>query len=875
MAAVSVAAEWQLLYNRYYRKPEIYPMQWKHVDLSRNKVACAPFGGPIAVIRDDSKIVQLYAESALRKLRIFNSAGVQISETVWKNPGGRLIGMSWTDDQILVFVTQDGTVYQYNIHSELIEPNLSMGKECFDHSVVECVFWGNGLVCINEANQLFCIPDFKNPKPCKLADPNLEEFPLCAAVIEPQYTMSGNVEVLLGVDDHVLLVEEDGVQQVGIGLGPLQKMVVSRNGKLLASFTHDGRLLVMSTDFSKIIFEYSCESALPPEQLAWCGMDSVLLYWDDMLLMVGPYGDPVRYVYDESIMLIPECDGVRILSNTSMEFLQRVPDSTVSIFKIGSTLPAALLYDALDHFDRRSAKADENLRLIHSSLPEAVEACIDAAGHEFDVSRQRTLLRAASYGQAFSRLFVRMSGRMSRRSSGHEQKSRQSYSWLDIWVDIRHFQRDRFQEMCKTLRVLNAVRNYDIGIPLSIQQYKLLTPSVLVGRLINAHHHVVALRISEYLGMNQEVVIMHWACAKITASLAIPDVTLLEILLDKLKICKSISYAAVAAHADKSGRRKLAAMLVEHEPRSSKQVPLLLSIGEEDTALTKATESGDTDLVYLVLFNIWQKRPPLELFGMIQARTLARDLFISYARCCKHDFLTDFFLSTGQLQEVSFLLWKESWELAKNPMASKGSPLHGPRIKLIEKAQSLFVETKEHTFESKAAEEHAKLLRIQHDLEVATKQAIFVDSSISDTIRTCIVLGNHRAAMKVRTEFKVSEKRWYWLKVFALATIRDWDALEKFSKEKRPPIGYRPFVESCIDADEKGEALKYIPKLADPRERAEAYARIGMAKEAADAASQAKDGELLGRLKLSFAQNAAASSIFDTLRDRLSFQGVS
>lgn len=93
---------------------------------------------------------------------------------------------------------------------------------------------------------------------------------------------------------------------------------------------------------------------------------------------------------------------------------------------------------------------------------------------------------------------------------------------------------------------------------------------------------------------------MHWACSKITASLSIPDATLLEILLDKvvnysktlrdlcsfhsckhlisclfelqLKLCKGISYAAVAAHADKNGRRKLAAMLVEHEPRSSKQV---------------------------------------------------------------------------------------------------------------------------------------------------------------------------------------------------------------------------------------------------------------------------------------------------------------
>ncbi|CAI9757174.1 unnamed protein product [Fraxinus pennsylvanica] len=866
MAGVSVAAEWQLLYNRYYRKPELYQMQWKHVDLTRNKVACAPFGGPIAAIRDDAKIVQLFAESALRKLRIFTSSGRLISETVWKNPGGRLIGMSWSDDQILICITQDGTVYFYNIHAELIN-NFSLGKECFESSVVECVFWGNGVVCINELFGIFAVPDLKNPRAIKMSDCNLEDLPHCIAVIEPQYTMSGNVEVLLGVGDHVLLVEEDGVQQLGVGIGPLQKMVVSRTGKLLASFTHDGRLLVMSTDFSNIIFEYTCESALPPDQLAWCGMDSVLLYWDDMLLMVGPYGDPVRYIYDEPIILIPECDGVRILSNTSMEFLHRVPDSTVSIFQIGSTLPAALLYDALDHFDRRSAKVVylyylnasrnyilmksfsssylplgyENLRLIRSSLSEAVEACIDAAGYEFDISQQRTLLRAASYGQAF----------------------------------CSQFQRDFIQEMCKTLRVLNAVRHHEIGIPLSIQQYKLLTPSVLINRLINAHKYLLALRITEYLGMNQEVVIMHWACTKITASLGIPDASLLEILLDKLKICKGISYAAVASLADKNGRRKLAAMLVEHEPHSSKQIPLLLSIGEEDTALVKGIESGDTDLVYLVLFHIWQKRPSLEFFGTIQARPLARDLFVTYAQCYKHEFLKDFFLSTGQLQDVAFLLWKESWELAKNPMASKGSPLHGPRIKLIEKAQQLFSETKEHIFESKAAEEHAKLLRIQHDLEVTTKQAIFVDSSISDTIRTCIVLGNHRTAMKVKTEFKVSERRWYWLKVFALATIRDWDALEKFSKEKRPPIGYRPFVEACVDADEKAEALKYITKLTDPRERAEAYARIGMAKEAADAASQAKDGELLGRLKLTFAQNAAASSIFDTLRDRLSFQGVS
>ncbi|XP_050227188.1 protein VACUOLELESS1 isoform X2 [Mercurialis annua] len=859
----NVAAEWQLLSTTFYRKQEIYQMQWKTIDLSRYKIACASFGGPIAIIRDDSKIVQLYSESALRKLRIFNSAGILISETVWKHPGGRLIGMSWTEDQTLICIVQDGTIYRYNIHSECIEPSLSMGKECFEQNVVDCVFWGDGVVCLTEAGRLFSVSDYKDVKPVQLADyktaelgfgvADEDELPHCMAVIEPQFTVSGNVEVILCAGDRIVIVDEDEVRPVNVKiihvdsnrdvteevveLGPILKIAVSRDGKVLACFTHDGSLVFLNIQFH-LIYQYQCESALPPKQMAWCGLDSVLLYWDDMLLMVGPSDDCVSYIYDEPLNLIPECDGVRILSNTSMEFLQRVPDSTVSIFKIGSTTPASLLFDALDHFDRRSAKADENLRLIRLSLPDAVEACVDAAGHEFNVSRQRTLLRAASYGQAF----------------------------------CSNFHRDGIQEMCKTLRVLNAVRNSKVGIPLSIQQYKSLTASVLIGRLINAHQHLLAVRISEYLGMNQDVVIMHWACSKIAASLTISDATLLDILLDKLKLSKGISYAAVAAHADKSGRRKLAAMLVDYEPRSSKQVPLLLSIGEEDTALIKATESGDTDLVYLVLFHIWQKRPALEFFGTIQARPLARDLFIVYARCYKHEFLKDFFLSTGQLQDVAFLLWKESWEMGKNPMASRGSPLHGPRIKLIEKAQQLFSETKEHVFESKAAEEHAKLLRIQHEIEVSTKQAIFVDSSISDTIRTCIVLGNHRAATKVKTEFKVSEKRWYWLKVFALATIRDWDALEKFSKEKRPPTGYRPFVEACTDADEKGEALKYIPKLSDLRERAEAYARIGMAKEAADAASQAKDGELLGRLKLSFAQNSTASSIFDTFRS--SFQGV-
>ena len=46
-------------------------------------------------------------------------------------------------------------------------------------------------------------------------------------------------------------------------------------------------------------------------KVAWCGNDSVLLYWDRLLLMVGPQGEWVKYSYDEPVRIVTEMDGAR------------------------------------------------------------------------------------------------------------------------------------------------------------------------------------------------------------------------------------------------------------------------------------------------------------------------------------------------------------------------------------------------------------------------------------------------------------------------------------------------------------------------------------------------------------------------------------
>jgi hypothetical protein len=330
------------------------------------------------------------------------------------------------------------------------------------------------------------------------------------------------------------------------------------------------------------------------------------MHWDELLLMVGPFGDWIKYAYEEALVLVPEVDGVRVVTSKTTEFLQMVPPSTLSIFQIGSTDPPAMLFDAFEQFERRSAKADENVREIRSrgQLNAAIDGCIDAATHELEFEQQRALLRAASFGKCFADLYPA----------------------------------ERFVSACRTLRVLNAVRHHSIGIPLSPAQLQALTTDTLVSRLVNAHHHLLALRISEHLGLAPDRVLIHWAIARIrappakSARQALSDADLASEIVGRLRIRPGISYAEVASAAFQAGREDLAALLLDHEPRASRQVPLLISMRRGVRALDKAIASGDTDLVFLSVLHLKAEMEQSSFFDVIANRPAARDLLVMYCR---------------------------------------------------------------------------------------------------------------------------------------------------------------------------------------------------------------------------------------------------
>lgn len=120
---------------------------------------------------------------------------------------------------------------------------------------------------------------------------------------------------------------------------------------------------------------------------------------------------------------------------------------------------------------KESQKADEYLREIQElgQLTQAVQQCIEAAGHEHRPDMQKSLLRVGlgymAGGRGTGRGWAGSEGSSPLLPSGSFQAASFGKCFLD------RFPPDSFVRMCQDLRVLNAIRDYHIGIPLTYSQY--------------------------------------------------------------------------------------------------------------------------------------------------------------------------------------------------------------------------------------------------------------------------------------------------------------------------------------------------------------------------------------------------------------------
>ncbi|TNN36873.1 Vacuolar protein sorting-associated protein 16 [Liparis tanakae] len=165
------------------------------------------------------------------------------------------------------------------------------------------------------------------------------------------------------------------------------------------------------------------------------------------------------------------------------------------------------------------------------------------------------------------------------------------------------------------------------------------------------------------------------------------------------------------------------------------------------------------------------------------------------------------------------------------------------RLSLLQSAVDEYNKAK-NDFSAKATEEEMRLLRFQRKLD-DEKGAGLQELSLQATMEALLALGLHKQAEQLYRDFRVPDKRYWWLKLKSLAEKEEWEELEKFSKSKKSPIGYLAFVDVCMKSNNVSEAKKYVSRVT-PEQRVKAHLATSDLEGAADAAIERKNESEMG-----------------------------
>ncbi|CAD6506179.1 BgTH12-07109 [Blumeria graminis f. sp. triticale] len=801
-------ADWEKVGDKFYRKVQLYTEVFdRDLELENQIVTGCLYGGALAIYRDDTKLHNFRGVKTSKfSVDLYSCAGKLIRRINWDK--GSIKGLGWSEDEKLIIVSSDGTVRcYYNFQGDFTQ--FTLGNEADEYGILSCrsrrLFYGTGFVALLSNNRLITVANYEEPRPKLLAASSTGNVN-CWTLIPPAYPLSRSVEVLLNINKTIYVVDASESEDRMLDIGPFTHIIVSPNGKFVALYTATGTIYVITSDCQNRLSEHDTKTVVAPRDIQWCGNDAVVIGWEDEIHIIGPGSAPVKYFFDSRVHLIPDYDGIRLITNDACEFLQKVPEVTEEVFRFGTESAASILLDAVEQLENQSPKADDNIQLIRPNLVQAVDTCVKAAGHEFNVNWQKKLLRAASFGK----------------------------SALDIYNS------DDFVDMCEILRVLNAVRFYEIGLPLSCDQLYRLTPEKLTLRLINRHQYLLALRISSYLRLPTERIYVHWASEKIRLS-SEDDETICRLITEKLEGKSGISFEEIARAAYNEGRGRLATELLNHEPRAGKQVPLLLTMEEDEIALDKAIESGDSDLIYYVLWHLRKKLSLAFFFRVINSRPVATSLMEASTQTDELEFLKDLYYQDDRPLDGAHVFVREALQQPNNRTA----------IDKLALAAKLLSNSKDSSFELQALHDASVLLKLQEtfDRDLADK---FSGLSPNETLFKLVQLGHTSQAKKLQSDFKISDKTAWWIRLRALISKRDWHRLEEWAKTRKSPIGWQPFFNYILAAGNPKLASIFVAKAAPTLAAGETivmYEKCGLYVKAAEEAVKFKDIEAVHRLQ--------------------------
>lgn len=445
------------------------------------------------------------------------------------------------------------------------------------------------------------------------------------------------------------------LQDLNVSLdGVIRRVTVSPSGERLAYTTTTGDVYVTTTAFEELVLVHTSRQAGSPSfsiprSALLSGSQYPFLFCGERALLVSSV-DPddeeeedevIRYLLvsidgleeaidisddmpERGVACVQEWDGVRMISDTALHFLQVVPPEAVRVFGVGSLAPGAVLRSAYEEFTGGNASAIHvvhQLQLNPQALMEGIEDCIRTAMFEWDIPQQQKLLRTAAFGKSF----------------------------------CSAYDPDLFVTVAKELRVRNTWRLAGPSkIAVSHEELRCFGAHRMMRRLVRGGQHHAAWVMCEALQCWTDEIRAEWALSKLVQDMKDEGKSEEEAARGLVQFFKNsaggdasvaavggrammeIPFTELANVAKIHGKSRAAVVFLEAEEVAVRQVPMLLVFGEPEKALEKAIAASDGDLLFTVIQYLIRAGGGAREINLITSHHDARKLLYLYVFACPH-----------------------------------------------------------------------------------------------------------------------------------------------------------------------------------------------------------------------------------------------
>ncbi|CCE83195.1 Piso0_003767 [Millerozyma farinosa CBS 7064] len=688
----------------------------------------------------------------------------------------------------------------------------------------------------------------------------------------------------------------------GLTEGPFDQVSCSPNGNLIAIFNSEVKnIFVLDKGFGQVLLEYdTSKESSAIIQVEWCGNDAIVLSLRDELKLIGPGQDSLSFFFDilddgdnitpdfiypkgDLNYIIPiiktEFDGLRIILNDKVEFLSRVSQKSIDLYQIGSYHPSRILLDCLENLEFHPSKSDYSISLLKSegTLGEALTTCLDVCLEEFDVTTQKNLLRAVSFGKAYANEL---------------------------------FDSDIYLRTINYLKVLNQLRSPETCIFLTFDEVKSIGWDEIIDMLLRRDFYLLALEVIDLLKLQnyKPKVYINWCLSKIRKERTMDDKDLYKIISKKLKSLfnqkfTSFNYISVDQISDlayEEGRIDLCKSLTNLEPSLSKRVQQLLKYDDYESALYRALSSADFDLSCLLLLHFHDTVSLSKFFKILNqneshntgiededARSylnvngdIIENIWTRFFGLYNKDALVDYLKYQDKYFEI---IRQDLYSFTKDPGFLNGDTSFSASYdeKLTNLINNCTSQRKIRFYRKEQ-----DLVQIQRRLTETFKTNFFKERSYKNIFIQLIMMHQIKYVFRLAKEIKFSVAKAWFLIIHTYCKHSEFDRLfEIFSSQEIGPnerlvfnneVGFLEVVDACVEYSAPVKHISFYIKHCNSvhyTKRIELYIKVRDYISASNEASMMKDAESLQQIFKHAVNNGAEDSILQSIRSNLSKLG--